>query len=229
MLQKMGCDSEIVENGSLVIEKLNQGDFDLILMDCSMPVMDGYEATKVVRSLSTPSKSIPIVAVTAGDLNSDEKLCFEIGMNAYLTKPVHYEDLKKTVKSLLQHLLKEEFTPPVSIDWSVLEDLDKMDTSSSSISLEIVSSFRKNVYHRLDSLNKAIIDKNQVEIKKESHALKSSSAYIGAIVVQDICEKISSYALESKFDKVHSIYEALQKEITQILSLLNQRFPPPNP
>jgi CheY-like chemotaxis protein len=77
-----------VEDGQAAVEALATGDFDLVLMDCQMPVMDGFEATKRIRSLSDDSKrSVPIVALTASALKADVDRCMAAGMDDHLSKP----------------------------------------------------------------------------------------------------------------------------------------------
>ncbi|MEO5970313.1 MAG: ATP-binding protein, partial [Bdellovibrionia bacterium] len=90
MLQKLGWKHHLVSNGKEVIHALNEFHFDLILMDCQMPEMDGYEATRVVRtSIETISnRDIPIIALTANAIQGDEEKCRECGMNDYLSKPI---------------------------------------------------------------------------------------------------------------------------------------------
>ena len=86
------------ENGILAVEMLEKNDYDLIIMDVNMPVMDGFEATRHIRkNMSAPKKDIPIIALTASVLNVDIRNCFSAGMNAYITKPFKREDLIGTL------------------------------------------------------------------------------------------------------------------------------------
>jgi two-component system, sensor histidine kinase and response regulator len=88
MLKRIGYQAEAVKNGREVLSALEQGQFDLVLMDCQMPEMDGYEATRVIRSLDAPYRSIPVIALTANAMEGDRQLCLTSGMNAYIAKPV---------------------------------------------------------------------------------------------------------------------------------------------
>ena len=99
-----GADCEILENGKLVVERFasaKPGEFDAILMDVQMPVMNGYEATRHIRALEREdASSIPIIAMTANAFAEDVKEAMNAGMNAHVAKPVDMEVLKRTIKEL---------------------------------------------------------------------------------------------------------------------------------
>lgn len=102
MLEKCGYLVFVASNGEESIQQLELSDFDLILMDCQMPVMDGYEATQTIRKLSHPHKSkIPIIALTANAMKSDEEKCLNAGMNDFLTKPIRLDTLSSKVEQWL--------------------------------------------------------------------------------------------------------------------------------
>ncbi len=98
-LQSLGHDHVSAENGQQAIEKLKRcNDIDLILMDCQMPMMDGYEATRFIRKLTEPHlKNVKIIALTANALLEDEKKCIDAGMDQYMTKPIDFEKLKEVL------------------------------------------------------------------------------------------------------------------------------------
>ncbi|KAI3502827.1 hypothetical protein L1887_31169 [Cichorium endivia] len=115
MLEQMGATVVVVGDGAQAVEALNKSadctaactadctPYDLVLMDCQMPKMDGYEATKAIRRAEMESKSeshIPIVALTAHAMSSDEAKCLEVGMDAYLTKPIDCKLMVSTILSL---------------------------------------------------------------------------------------------------------------------------------
>ncbi len=86
-LERMGITSDIVSNGHQVVEAAATGRYDLILMDCEMPELDGFTATRQIREREPPGRRIPIIALTARGLDSDRLLCEAAGMDDYATKP----------------------------------------------------------------------------------------------------------------------------------------------
>jgi two-component system, sensor histidine kinase and response regulator len=88
MLENMGCQVVSAMDGGAAVEKWRAGQFDLILMDCQMPVLDGYAATRMIRSMENDGSRIPIIALTADAVNGAEEVCLQAGMDAYLTKPI---------------------------------------------------------------------------------------------------------------------------------------------
>ena len=95
LLKKLKITSVAAENGQEALEALEAGEFKFILMDCQMPVMDGYEATRQIRKSRAAWSTIPIIAMTANAMVGDEEKCFEAGMTDYLSKPVNFALLKE--------------------------------------------------------------------------------------------------------------------------------------
>jgi len=98
ILQNIGCQFHIVDNGLLAINALDQDNYDLVFMDCQMPVLDGIQATKRIRESEKSYKDIKIVALTASAVEGDEETCLQVGMNAYLAKPVRLQQIRDIIK-----------------------------------------------------------------------------------------------------------------------------------
>ncbi|MCC4859312.1 response regulator [Vibrio splendidus] len=102
MLKKLGFEVDIADNGEIGVEKFQANEYEMIFMDCQMPVLDGFEATKQIRALEEgSSQHIPIVALTANVVQRDKHLCFDVGMDEFLPKPVNQEKLREIVASFL--------------------------------------------------------------------------------------------------------------------------------
>ncbi|MEJ5369097.1 MAG: ATP-binding protein [Bryobacteraceae bacterium] len=94
LLERLGCRVTLAGDGAKAVEAAAQGEFDVILMDCQMPKMDGYEAARRIRQMGGRMEKVPIVALTAHAMESDRRRCLEAGMSDYLTKPVSLEALR---------------------------------------------------------------------------------------------------------------------------------------
>ena len=104
MLEMFDCTVEVAENGKVAFEKFRSRDFDLVFMDCHMPVMDGFESTRLIRSHErgiASGKQVPIIALTASVLSDGEDRCRAAGMNGFLFKPYEVRDLRKTLEQWL--------------------------------------------------------------------------------------------------------------------------------
>jgi signal transduction histidine kinase/CheY-like chemotaxis protein len=107
MLQNLGYRVDVADNGKAVLEAISKKEYDIILMDCMMPEMDGYEATQEIRKLENRSKHIKIIAMTANALVGDREKCLEAGMDDYLSKPVNSTELNRTIERWIRVLQAE--------------------------------------------------------------------------------------------------------------------------
>jgi CheY-like chemotaxis protein/anti-sigma regulatory factor (Ser/Thr protein kinase) len=108
LLQKMGFDVIMVEDGQQAVDRVSKETFDVILMDMQMPVMNGYDATRRIKAMGVPT---PIIAVTAHAMKGDEQKCFDVGCDGYVAKPI---DRKKIEEIIREHLNKKAVSEPQS-------------------------------------------------------------------------------------------------------------------
>lgn len=139
LVRSLGFDTETAADGSIVLEKLKSQTYDLILMDCQMPTLDGFETTRKIREIEKQAQNgehIPIVALTANAIQGDNDRCRQAGMDGYLTKPIDHAQLSNT---LLQILTTHQPVPQqehkVDIELSRKKNLL---TQSSAISVETI-------------------------------------------------------------------------------------------
>jgi len=117
MLEKLGCRADVVGNGREALEALGKLPYDLVLMDCQMPEMDGLEAARLIRSRQAGvlNPEVPIIAITARALQGDKEICLAAGMNDYLKKPVEHAALVQVLNRWLQPAKTAEILEPVSL------------------------------------------------------------------------------------------------------------------
>jgi len=97
MLTKMGYRVDVAINGAEAVEAADRGGYALILMDCQMPVMDGYEATKAIRGRETTGTRVPILALSANSIGEQRERCSEAGIDDFVAKPIRYELLQEKI------------------------------------------------------------------------------------------------------------------------------------
>ncbi len=112
LLERMGCRVDTVGNGREAVEAVRQRRYDLVLMDCQMPELDGYAATRAIRALEGATGAFtPIVALTANAQHGDSEACLAAGMNDYLSKPVQADALRATLSHWLRANMREPVVP----------------------------------------------------------------------------------------------------------------------
>jgi len=106
MLENMGFNCVVADNGQIALDILNTTDIDLILMDCQMPVLDGFKTTQQIRAAETDTR-LPIIALTANAMQGDAQMCFAAGMDSFLTKPIDKLLFEKTILETLEDLINQ--------------------------------------------------------------------------------------------------------------------------
>lgn len=179
-LKKMGCRVHVVANGAEAVEALERIPYNLIFMDCQMPVMDGYEATRLIRNReSLQGVHTPIIAMTANAMASDRDRCLASGMDGFISKPLQSSELEATLK---------EYLKPVNlniVDWSVLKKLAS--STSPQVVQELIESYTHTLAQSLTAMDKAKADNNIKELERLAHYLKASSATLGAQKIHQLC------------------------------------------
>ncbi len=221
ILKMWGCPFDTAENGEVAIEKYKNSHFDLILMDIQMPVMDGFETTKVIRQWSNEKSKIPIVALTANATQRDIDKCISLGMNDCLTKPFTQEDLLKVLDKYLGskfHVVGSEENNKISsqkhadkVDFSYLE---KVSGNNKSFIKEIAEAFLKSIPTSIQELNKYSDNENWIELARVAHKIKPSITLLG---VHNLKDKIVKLEEEAKRHKNPWLINKLSKEISSEL------------
>jgi len=98
MVEKLGYQVDVVHDGEAALNAVAEGGYDVVLMDCKMPQMDGYQATRAIRQLPGAEQSVPVIALTASNLEGDDLRCFVAGMDDYLAKPVKATQLAEALE-----------------------------------------------------------------------------------------------------------------------------------
>jgi PAS domain S-box-containing protein len=214
LLENSGIKIEIANNGKEAIQLSATNSYELILMDLQMPIMDGYEATKIIRQ---KDKDIPIIALTANAMREDMARTKEAGMNEHLNKPIEVEKLYQT---LLKYLSKKSFNTTISVekDSVKLPNFQYLDTTKAlkhlggnkNLYLKVLANFQKDYTH-------FEIDKfNTVDFKRATHTLKGLSANIGATQLHIVTKE-----LDETQDKtlLNGVYQELQKVLEDLKQL----------
>ncbi len=233
MIEMLGYIADIASNGVEAIEMYQSESYDLVFMDCQMPILDGYSATKKIRELELlDSKNpIPIVALTAGTSQEEKDRCVESGMTSYLAKPFSVGDLDAEIRAQLSdHLMLDRQTVKDgddSIQNSIKSDIFDMSAinnikeverqTGNSLLSDLFGGFQIQMEEKLPDLRRHVEDQNPDELYRSAHAIKSMSANIGADKVRLISSRIESNAKEKELSNVNSDLEMLVEAYREFL------------
>ena len=222
ILIEAGYNAEAAMNGVEALNALQKADYDLVLMDVQMPEMDGFTATRQIRSSEFKFKDIPIIAITAHALMGDKEKCLEAGMNDYLSKPIN----AALLISKLDRWLKVNSTTgtvetkPVQqpVINEVLFDFVHLETMSSGddeFKKELIETYLDDISDRLEKIESHINSGNIEKIIIEAHTIKGASYSVGAKKVGDEAYGIEISAkqgdLKNAVDRFESLKSAFEK------------------
>jgi CheY-like chemotaxis protein/HPt (histidine-containing phosphotransfer) domain-containing protein len=217
MVLDLGCVPVLANNGREVLEKLKEQMFDLIIMDCRMPEMDGYEASRAIRR-GAVQPTITIVALTANASSEDRNQCVEAGMNDFLTKPITREKLFSTLKKFLTSSKVEPSTryesDNESVDYAIINELRSLNTLKDPNFFEeqrqMFISYSREVFEKLD---KALQDDDRLQLSELAHSLKGSSASFGAIGISKLCKKLEERSHSMSNFELNAIKEEIYRDL----------------
>ncbi|MBL7107077.1 MAG: response regulator, partial [Phycisphaerae bacterium] len=229
LLEKMGLEVTIAEDGNQAMQKVLTEEFDLILMDIQMPNMNGYEATKALRA---EGLTIPIIALTANAITGDDVKCTKAGCNGYLTKPI---DRYKLTEILGQYLICENETSPTEIHAKEYQKESSGNWEDSQNHEEIIDWGRliargfdeqliekimptciEDNRKRLEELTSAVKKTNAKDIKLYAHAIKGSAGNVGAVRLSEIASRLERMALEDDLSEAEELLQNITTEFNKL-------------
>ena len=237
-LEGLGYAADAVANGIEVLEALERIPYDLVLMDCQMPEMDGYEATREIRKREGDSRHTTIVAMTANALGGDRERCIEAGMDDYISKPVKQETLSDaierwTVDRPLSHqpagsmsAVPTEAVTGNVIDASVLGELRALRSPRDpDFFVHLIDLFIEETPHRLAALRQAASIANPEALAGEAHALKGSCAHLGATRMDALCEILEEQGRAGSTSGSLALLDVLTEEFDRVREALEREKP----
>ncbi|HEX4585920.1 MAG TPA: response regulator [Burkholderiaceae bacterium] len=253
MIDAIGCDLTIVSNGAQAVRALQASPFDLVLMDCQMPEMDGFAATAAIRAgeaqRGAPADGrpahIPIIAVTAHAMEGDRDASLAAGMDDYLSKPFTLEALRDVMtrwmpcqraeapqqdgrREAASPVMEADPASPVRLDPSRLEMVRSLKNSGPQLAERVIGLYLETVPNILARLRQAALSGDALEMGRASHSLRGSSRELGAVRVAQLCEQIEAFARAGKVSDASSILPTLECEYERLRPLLmdqNQSVP----
>lgn len=207
MLENLGLGYETVGNGADVLEILERQQFDLVLMDCQMPIMDGFQATQAIRAREQAQHAphLPVIALTANAVAGDRERCLHAGMDDYLAKPFTQEQLT----TLLSRWLPAEDLPPAPVEAAIAPREEESGELLDQRALESLRLLRPGLLLRvldvwleespqlLAQLQRAQQQQDNEGLRRAAHSLKNSAANVGARQLSQLCQQLEQQVRQS--------------------------------
>jgi PAS domain S-box-containing protein len=221
VLRKFGVTVIPASNGHEVMELLKNQVVDLILMDCQMPELDGYQTTQEIRASRDPKvRDLPVIAMTANSLKGDREACLSSGMSDYLAKPVRPETLYAMLAKWLERshapsalVAVSRVEPTEPLDMQILKALASLSPAGGTDVLKRVIDVYLDYYPRhFSAIRQSLKQSNWNEIRREAHSLKGASGGIGLQVVAYLCQQIEDRA-QTAPNELEPLIERLENEL----------------
>jgi PAS domain S-box-containing protein len=252
-LQKLGCAAQTVGNGSEAVLAVQEfaaagKSYDLVLMDCQMPEMDGFEATRAIRAFEQAHGAhVPIVAMTANALQGDREKCIQAGMDDYLTKPVVMGALRTILARWLGAADSKMEAAPIlaapaldfivsarnsdsasekhapSLDLSVLHSMRTIEFPESECAVtEIFATFFDAARAQLSELNTCIEQHDRAQLRRIAHSLRGSASSLGARRLAQMAHDLEMQTDARPLDA--SMVTELQAELDKVQAIVDEQF-----
>ncbi|MBI2944077.1 MAG: CHASE domain-containing protein [Candidatus Wallbacteria bacterium] len=238
MLERLGYEADTVANGQEAVDIVDRVCYGAILMDCNMPVLDGYQATRRIRSRAqqnpkaTPS-TVPIVGVTAYALAGDREKCLAAGMDDYLSKPLTLERLRQMLGRRAEHLPKRPVAGAVASPGVPDEDVKGIRIHLNTLATALdnktirraVELFLDDLGMRLSNLERARREGDVGATVHELHAIAGGFATLGARRISRLALELEDVARQSDPEEAHGKLEALRPQMEALRSFLKNLLP----
>ena len=248
MLEKLGVQSDVVGNGQEALAALSRNSYAVVLMDCQMPLIDGFETTRLIRQReaatresaaadSPDTRHIPIVALTANAMRGDRERCLAAGMDDYLTKPVRKEDLKgvldRWISSSFQiqanHADRAEYSadekdtgsPPVIFDSAaMLRNIG----GDAALLEELIELFLQRYRPMLEEIRAALADGDRRAVEQAAHLLKGTAGNLCASEVVSAAGQLEALGRLGALVEGPIIYVQIEKAVLRLVQLFEERY-----
>ncbi|MBL1319737.1 MAG: response regulator [Methylophaga sp.] len=240
MLAKLGLECDKASNGLEALEARKAGDFDVILMDCQMPVMDGFEATRQIRIFEDEaSKSqTTIVALTANAMAGDREICLAAGMDDYLSKPYTIQDLFNVLSKTLaitsasnnKVIVTNEERPndaQALLSYADIIDISKFEETKTLMGEsfnQIIEAFIESGMNNISEMNSYLLAKDYEGVRSSAHALKGSSAMLGIQALSEACGEAEEQCrlddianINKRVDEIGILFEKSQLCVNDLI------------
>ena len=235
ILENLGCAVDVVDDGVAAVERLTRPhEYAVVLMDCRMPRLDGFDATRQVREREPVGRRVPIIAMTASALEGERERCLGAGMDDYLTKPVHAHELERVLREWVQvpagplpEPIAEPVPPPRTAESGVLDPerialLDELRKDGISFFERTAASFMGRVGEQLVAIRDAVDRDSAMSLLTSAHQLKGSALNLGLPRVAAAAQKLESLGIAGTTEGSEPLLRDLTGEVEIAVAALQR-------
>lgn len=229
-LQKLGYMADVVDNGKRALDALARSRYDIVFMDCQMPELDGYEATRDLRAIEGDERHTWIVAMTANSLEGDREKCLNAGMDDYVSKPVKPEMLQAAIRRYsglrpTEHRVREVNVAGI-IDSSILAGFRELEVEGEeSILSKLIDVFIENTPRVLAEARQALNTRMSPQLERAAHTLKGSCSNFGAERMRAACQRLEHSAKDGNLEDAASLIKEIENEFELVRLALEHEKP----
>jgi CheY-like chemotaxis protein len=227
-LRRLGYTADVVANGLEVLASLERIPYDVVLMDCQMPELDGYATTRKIRQREAEKhlSRVHVVAMTANAMGGDREKCLDAGMDDFITKPVRIEELGATLeREMVIRLSPPSMSDkPRSFETVNLHSLDRLRElrapGEPDPVAEIIELFLEQTPRYLQALTRAGERRDADSLRKTAHALKGSCGNLGVERMADCCRELELMAMQGTLASAKKLVTQLEQEYVAVRKIL---------
>jgi CheY-like chemotaxis protein/HPt (histidine-containing phosphotransfer) domain-containing protein len=236
MLESLGLDAHCAGNGEQALHAVRAGEYDAVLMDCQMPVMDGFAATTAIRREEREAgrgRTLPIIAITANALQGDRESCLAAGMDDYLSKPFTQQELGAVIgrwialplAATVHHDEAPPRLPPESVEVIQRDVINRVALDNiralshdrgNALVQKVIAAYVDDTPKHLQTLRRAIAGMDAGSVRKVAHSLKSSSANVGAETLAQLCKEMEHLGRTDTTDGAAVILTDMEQEFQAV-------------
>jgi two-component system, sensor histidine kinase len=233
MLDKFECRTTIAANGQQALEALCNETFDLVLMDCQMPVMDGFEATRDIRRVERTTRHTTIVAMTANALQGERERCLAGGMDDYISKPVMLEDLERALRKWCSGASDGRDAAPATVaapgpavlDRKRLEHLKELSKrTDQNMFFRLLAMFLEDAPARIRKMRDALAQRDAEGVFSAAHSLKGLSGNLGAMTMMSLSQDLQAIGQQGSLAGVEELLDRVESEFQAVRQTLEDEY-----
>jgi len=203
----MICD--VAVNGSKALQAVADKEYDIVFMDCQMPVMDGYQSTMEIRKLEGSGKHCVIIAMTANAMEGDRAKCIEAGMDDYISKPINFEVMLKMIAEYTGQ--SKQNAEPFSLIYNSIGGLVNDTGFDKEDAQELFATYTKYLPKMLEDVKKTIAQNDFEKLQRVAHQLKGSSGNLRIMPIYELATKLGEAAIKQEKAACERLLEEIQK------------------